>query len=278
MSGWQQNCWTHLTIVTKDSFACLQRLGLQRVRVHWSFFGLPRRKSQAAGSVLMACFLILLTILQNSPSPAQAIGGRRLPMEPSSRPAESISGLIALQQQPFYSELLASVQAWDAYPIDTVVGETPKETILNFYTVMAKISKEQDRLLALAKHKQGWFWSKFEHDAIDRIEDLWDRALETLDLADVPELIRDELGHEVSLELKQILDYDFNNKYLPASIVDLQKAHGQSPHNARLHADGLIVLTNKIKGQSPTSEYYFSGKSATKINKIFESLGDKVDV
>ena len=208
--------------------------------------------------------------------------GQPAPVTQVSRPAHPYGGEIPLQQQPFYADLLATAKLWNETPITDVLGESPKETILNFYGVMAKISKEQDRLVASAQDQTGWFWSKDDRQAIDSINQLWTLAIKSLDLSAIPESIQDDMGHEASLKLKQILDYEFNNSQTPLDLPnpeDIKKLN-----EVRLHAEGTwtlpdtsIELSDHVKGQASNLDYYFSKDSIPEILRIFDKLGARVD-
>ena len=241
-----------------------------------------RRWRLALGATLTACCLILLPLLQVSPSAAHGAKESPAPVARVGRMDHSYGGVIPLQQQPFYPDLVATTKAWDDTPITDVLGESPKETILNFYVVMAKVSKEQDRLVASAQDQAGWFWSKDDRFAIGAINQLWDLAIKSLDLSAIPESIQDDMGHEASLKLKQILDYEFNNSQSPLDLPD--PGDIKKLNEVRLHAEGTwtlpdtsIELTDHVKGQSSNLDYYFSKDSIPEILRIFEQLGAKVN-
>jgi len=181
---------------------------------------LPHPWRLALGCWLTACCLIFLPLLQVPPSRAQAGLVPPVSVSQANRSAASIGGLNALQQQPFYEDLLVTAKAWDDNPITDVLGESPKETILNFYVVMAKVSREQDFLLASASDQSGWFWSQKNRQAIASIDQLWDLAIKALDLSAIPESIQPDMGHEASLKLKQILDYEFNHSQVHLDLPD----------------------------------------------------------
>ncbi len=231
---------------------------------------------------LTACCLILLPLLQPSPSGAQSKGGSQSSGPGRSPLAEPYGGVVSLQQQPFYADLVATAQAWDETPITDVLGESPKETILNFYAVMAKVSKEQDRLLASAQDQTGWFWSAQDRAAITRINQFWALAIKSLDLSAVPESIQDDMGHEASLKLKQVLDYEFNNSRIRLDLPSPEDI--KRLNEVRLHAEGTwtlpetsIELTDHVRGQANNLDYYFSKESIPEILRIFDQLGDKVN-
>ena len=265
-------------------FATCHRLGQRRFRFGCGLSGLRlgRRWRLVLGAWLTACCFILLPLLHAAPSRAQASLGQQASPSPISRPATSYGGVIALQQQPFYGDLLATAQAWSDTPITDVLGESPKETILNFYVVMAKVSQEQDRLVASAKDQAGWFWSSGDRQAIASINQLWELAIKSMDLSAIPESIQDDMGHEASLKLKQILDYQFNNSQSPLDLPDPKDIKRLS--EVRLRAEGTwtlpdtsIELTDHVRGQSSNLDYYFSRDSIAEILRIYNQLGAKVN-
>ena len=241
---------------------------------------------------MTACFLILGSLLQ-APASLAKVGGAQvaapLPAsaqasvhQPLSGSGDSPGGVISLQQQPFYADLLATAKLWDDTPITDVLGESPKETILNFYVVMAKVSQEQDRLVASAMDQPGWFWPKADRQAIHTINQFWELAIKAIDLSLIPESIQDDMGHEVSLKLKQILDYQFNNSKTPLVLPDPRAI--KALNEVRLHAEGTwtlpdtsIELTDHVKGQDLKLDYYFSKESVPEVLRIFDQLGAKVN-
>jgi MscS family membrane protein len=296
-----------MAVVARNPFAPRQRSGQHQFRSKGAVWNLPRRWRGALAAVMTACVLILGSLLQAAPSLAKAAGdqasakqtvskqavakqavakqavAKQAPaLDPISRPGYGTGGVIALQKQPFYADLLATSKAWDDTPITDVLGESPKETILNFYVVMAKVSQEQDRLVASASDQPGWFWPRADRQAIQTINQFWDLAIQSLDLSLIPESIQDDMGHEASLKLKQILDYQFNNSKAPLDLPDPQDI--KVLNEVRLHAEGTwtlpdtsIELSDHVKGQASNLNYYFSKDSIPEILRIFEQLGAKVN-
>ena len=179
--------------------------------------------------------------------------------------------------------MLVTAKGWDDNPITDVLGESPKETILNFYVVMAKVSREQDLLLASASNQGGWFCSQKNRQAIASIDQLWDLAIKALDLSAIPESIQPDMGHEASLKLKQILDYEFNHGQVHLDLPDPQAI--KKLNEVRLRADGTwtlpdtsIELTDNIKDKPSNLDYYFAADSIPEILRIYDQLGAKVNV
>ena len=236
--------------------------------------------------------MILGSLLQAPPSLANGGGARASAQlsashqetvrQPTSGLDHSGGGVISLQQQPFYADLLATAKVWDDTPITDVLGESPRETILNFYVVMAKVSQEQDRLIASAKDQGGWFWPGADRQAIHTINQFWELAIKALDLSLIPESIQDDMGREASLKLKQILDYQFNNSRTPLDLPDPRQI--KALNEVRLHAEGTwtlpetsIELTDHAKGQVSNLDYYFSKDSIAEVLRIFDQLGYRVN-
>ena len=53
----------------------------------------------------------------------------------------SAEPLIPLEQQPFHAELERRADLWRHTPLGQVVGDSPRDTLLNFYAVMADVGK-----------------------------------------------------------------------------------------------------------------------------------------
>ena len=68
-----------------------------------------------------------------------------LPTTPAIASARSAS-LIPIQQQPLYGELERTAGDWSDVVLDQVVGNSPRDTLLNFYAVMAEVGQRAERL------------------------------------------------------------------------------------------------------------------------------------
>jgi MscS family membrane protein len=93
---------------------------------------------------------------------------------------------IPISEQPFYPELLATAQRWSDAPLDQVVGDSPLETLLNFYAVMAKVNQEVELISLSAKSDPGWFWSEAARQRQEHAEMLFSLAVQALDASDLP--------------------------------------------------------------------------------------------
>jgi len=67
--------------------------------------------------------------------------------------------VIPIVDQPFYPELVATAARWADAPLDQVVGESPRETLLNFYAVMARVYHDIELLTDQAPGDPGLLWS-----------------------------------------------------------------------------------------------------------------------
>jgi hypothetical protein len=56
--------------------------------------------------------------------------------------ATSVGRVIPIGEQPFYPELEEIADHWRHAPLGQVVGDSPRETLLNFYAVMAQVDQE----------------------------------------------------------------------------------------------------------------------------------------
>ena len=80
----------------------------------------------------LCCFLIVSGL----PSFADPTSSGHQPL--NSR-YESSLAVVPLDEQPFYPELVKRADLWLHTPLGQVVGDTPKDTLLNFYAVMADV-------------------------------------------------------------------------------------------------------------------------------------------
>jgi len=73
-----------------------------------------------------------------------SLGGPHGLMAPA---LSTVPGSLPIQQQPFYGALLQSAERWQNAPLGQVVGESPRDTLLNFYAVMARVDGEVQALI-----------------------------------------------------------------------------------------------------------------------------------
>lgn len=272
-----------MPFVAKHPFAPRDRTGQRGLRSKGAWLPLSRRWRGALVAGITACCLILLPILQASASLEKPAPGQVAAKAAIARPELLAGGVISLQQQPFYGDLLATAKAWDDTPITDVLGESPKETILNFYVVMSKVFQAKARLVASAQDQAGLFWPQAEQQAIQTINQFWDLAIKSLDLSLIPESIKDDVGREATLKLKQILDYEFNNRKAPIELADPNDI--KTINQVRLHAEGTwtlpntsIELTDNLQGHASNLDYYFSKDSIPEILRIYDQLGAKANI
>ena len=53
----------------------------------------------------------------------------------------SLEKAIPIQEQPFYPDLLIKAEQWSYAPLGQIRGDSPRETLLNFYAAMANVGK-----------------------------------------------------------------------------------------------------------------------------------------
>ena len=88
---------------------------------------------------LVFCFLVGLCsvfLLSGLPSLAKQNSGEHQVLNLR---YESSLPVIPLEEQPFYPELVKRADLWLHTPLGQVVGDTPRDTLLNFYAVMADV-------------------------------------------------------------------------------------------------------------------------------------------
>ncbi|MDM7938656.1 MAG: mechanosensitive ion channel [Cyanobium sp. CZS 48M] len=128
------------------------------------------------------------------------------------------SRAIPLESQPFHADLLKMSQRWREAPIGQVVGESPRDTLLNFYVVMAKVYDILEELVAEPAQQPGLFWSAETLERAQDANDSLQEAISALDVQSLPRSIRDDLAMESALKLKKLLDYSFIHAREPFDI------------------------------------------------------------
>ena len=67
---------------------------------------------------------------------------------------------IGLNSQPFFNDLEKNYEKWKNNPIAPGTGISPRETILNFYSLMSLAGDIENQVYYYGKKKPGLFWDK----------------------------------------------------------------------------------------------------------------------
>ena len=118
---------------------------------------------------------------------------------------------IGLSSQPFFDDLEKNYEKWKNNPIAPGTGKSPKETILNFYSLMSLAGDIENNIYDYGKKKPGIFWDKETKKKIKKGETYFIKAAHTLDGSSFAKSVREHLSDEAAVELKHIFDYIFNS-------------------------------------------------------------------
>jgi MscS family membrane protein len=196
------------------------------------------------------------------------------PIRPSGPPA------IPLREQPFYPELLAAAARWSDDPLGQVVGESPRETLLNFYAVMARVANELEVATRDPQQDPGLFWSPAARQRIDAAQQLFALAVQALDASTFPKSVRDDMADEAAMQLKEVLDYVFTHSTVPITIPDsvglktLNNQRSQASQNWTL-GDTAITLTSEASGQEGSPGFVFSAGTVSQVGRMYREINDK---
>ena len=188
--------------------------------------------------------------------------------------------LIPISEQPFYPELLATAARWSDAPLSEVVGESPRQTLLNFYAVMARVTRELDAVTGDPGRDPGWFWSPAARRRIAAAEELFALAVEALDASGFPDSIRDDMADEAAIQLKQVLDYVFTHSSTPITIPDsaeLKAINSQRNKSSETWTlpNTSITLSSEVEGKEGNVTFLFSAGTVTEIGRMFQEIRQK---
>ena len=224
---------------------------------------------------LLLAFLIacLLPLMGLSPAAFSAVQG-------SPRPALGQNTYVPLESQPFHGQLMELKQEWSDAPLNQVVGDSPRATLLNFYVVMAKVSRETARLEARAQQTSGPFWPSTVKREMDLINSYFAEEVKALDVSEIPQSIREDFAEEYALKLKVILDYVFTHSRKPFEIPDVagMKAlnEGRANPSASWTIPGTsITLTDDGSDHGRVSGYLFSAFTVAQIPSLYEEISNQ---
>jgi len=221
---------------------------------------------------LLLAFLIacLLPLMGLSPAAFSAAQG-------AAPPALGGNTHVPLASQPFHGQLLELKQQWTDAPLNQVVGDSPRATLLNFYVVMAQVSRDIARIEAKAAATPGLFWSRAVRNELALINSYFEEAVKALDVSEIPQSIRADFADESALKLKVILDYVFTHSRKPFEIPDAagMKALNESRVNpsASWTIPGTsITLTDDGSEDGRDRGYRFSAFTVAQIPSLYEEI------
>ena len=188
---------------------------------------------------------------------------------------ESSLPVIPLDNQPFYPELVQRADLWLHTPLGQVVGDTPRDTLLNFYAVMADVGILIDEVTANHLNDPGLFWNRQTLLEMAEAEDLFDAAVSALDGSSFPLGVRSYLKDEAAIQLKQALDFIFNNS---RQIINIPDAKGMKELNENRSKQtqswtlpgSSIELSSQIPENQTNSNFYFSASTVANASNIYE--------
>ena len=216
---------------------------------------------------LTACLLPLMGLSTAALSAAQV----------PSPPSTGLNTYVPLESQPFHGQLLDLKQQWTDAPLNQVVGDSPRATLLNFYVVMAQVSRDIARIEARAAAIPGLLLSSALRQELALIDSYFEEAVKALDVSEIPQSIRADFADEYALKLKVILDYVFTHSRKPFEIPDAagMKAlnDGRVNPSASWTIPGTsITLTDEGTEGGRDRGYRFSAFTVAQIPSLYEEI------
>ena len=191
----------------------------------------------------------------------------------------SLKRAVPIQEQPFYNDLLIKAEKWSYAPLGQVRGDSPKETLLNFYAAMANVGETTHTIAEQSQTDPGLTWSAPIRQTIDNTEALFENCIEALDTSGFPPSVRTVMAEEAAIELKHVLDYVFNNARFQIVIPDseeMQKIIEARPNNnASWRLPGTTITLTTIQNEGDVEsgvEYYFAESTVKNIRNKFMKI------
>ncbi|MDM7953471.1 MAG: mechanosensitive ion channel [Cyanobium sp. CZS 25K] len=226
----------------------------------------------------LLAFLIALLLPLMGLSPAALSAGQGAEPAPVSVRA---AAYVPLERQPFHPQLLDVQQQWTDAPLNQVVGDSPRATLLNFYVVMAQVSRDLARIDATATRTPGLFWPAPVKQELEEISSYFQEAVKALDVSGIPESIRADFAEEYALKLKVILDYVFTHSRKPFDIPDV--AGMKKLNETRVISSASwtipgssITLKDEISGGGRDRGFIFSASTVAQIPSLYAEINDLV--
>ncbi len=181
-------------------------------------------------------------------------------------------GFIPIEDQPFYSLLLKSSETWSDVVLDQVVGDSPRTTLLNFYSVMADVGLRADRLGQRSAAKE-----QSRQEQIDDTNLLFALAVKALDSSSIPKSVRDDMADEAAIQLKHVLDYVFTHSRQLIEIPDVEgmkelNDRRSTPTNSWRIPGTAVTLTSDLDDDPENESFYFSASTVSSIRSMYDEI------
>jgi len=228
----------------------------------------------------MAFLAGLLSILIFSGVPLRAASPSSVFQPLDQRYASSLP-VIPLEEQPFYPELVQRADLWRHTPLGQVVGDSPRETLLNFYAVMADVGSLIEDVEVSHRNDPGLFWNRQARAEMEEVEVLFNAAVDALDGSSFPPGVRPYLKDEAAIQLKHVLDFIFNSS---RQIISIPDANAMKALNDERSKDtqswtlpgSSIVLTSELADNPLNSDVLFSAATVANVAAMYEQIQQQV--
>jgi len=190
---------------------------------------------------------------------------------------ESSYPVIPIEEQPFYPELVSRADLWLHTPLGQVVGDSPRDTLLNFYAVMADVGIVIDDVTAAHMDDPGWFWDRQTLAEMEEAEELFSAAVAALDASLFPQAVRPYLADEAAIQLKHVLDYVFHNSRQELLIPDASGMklmnEGRTKEMQEWTLPGSsIVLTSQLAKDPANTDFFFSADTVLAAAEMYDHI------
>lgn len=184
---------------------------------------------------------------------------------------------LPISAQPFYPDLLTLSRRWAHRPLAEVVGDSPRQTLLNFYAVMARVAFEQAEAIAQLHQTPGLFWNPEARLHQARAEDLFNLAVEALDASEFPESVREDMANEAAMQLKEVLDYVFSHSAEPLQLPDSRRLKQINSERSQASQswtlpDTAITLVQESRPQDGNPGFVFSAGTVSQIGRMHRQI------
>jgi MscS family membrane protein len=224
--------------------------------------------------LLAALLALVLVVLAPLAAPG---AGRSEPLAPP--PSQQV---IPIEEQPFYPDLMAATQRWADSALAQVVGDSPRDTLLNFYAVMARVQHDLETVTANPLRDPGWRWSPAARRRIRAAETLFAQAVDALDTSVFPESVRADMADEAAMQLKEVLDHVFSHSTVPitipgaAGMKQLNDSRSQPSQSWTLANTAITLAVGENASEEKTSEintgFRFTGGTVRQIGRMYEEI------
>ncbi len=155
------------------------------------------------------------------------------------------------------------------------ITDSPQATLKHFVNTMNRSYRLVNKGYKLSQEQSGWVLSDEVKVLENQAEYLFERSIYCLDLSDIPESIRDNIGFDLAFRLKEILDrIDLPEWAEVPNYVEVKDdlENNKYPSLLKWTIPNTDIVISRIQDGERAGQYLFSAKTIAQIPEFYEKI------